>query len=189
MPAHQDTFTGLSRRQLLGGLAGLSTLGSLSACSTAPPAGVTAVRPFNAQRYMGRWYEIARLDHRFERGMSHVSAQYTLQTDGSIEVINRGFLTETRTWREAKGVAKFTGASDVGSLKVSFFGPFYGGYHVVALDQADYAWSMVLGPDTDYLWILCRQRQLPTGVREPLLAQAQQLGVNTDALIWVDQSR
>jgi apolipoprotein D and lipocalin family protein len=115
-------------------------------------------------------------------------AQYKLQSDGSIQVINRGFNASKKKWREAQGVAKFTGASDVGSLKVSFFGPFYGGYHVVALDSVAYQWSMVIGPDTDFLWILCRDRQLPSGVQAQLLTQARQLGVNTDALIWVDQS-
>jgi apolipoprotein D and lipocalin family protein len=182
-----DMPSTMNRRQLLAGLAGLP-LASLTACSTAPPAGVQVVSPFDANRYMGLWYEIARLDHRFERGMSRVSAHYRLNDDGSVAVTNRGFLAETQTWREAQGVAKFTGERNVGSLKVSFFGPFYGGYYVVALDQLTYNWSMVLGPDTDYLWILCRQRQLPADVRAQLVQQAKQLGVNTDALIWVDQS-
>lgn len=188
MHPQQPTDIALRRRDLLTSLASLSAFGMLAACSTEPPAGVQVVRGFEANRYMGLWYEIARLDHSFERGMSRVTANYRLQADGSIEVINQGFLANTQTWREAKGVAKFTGESGVGSLKVSFFGPFYGGYHVVALDQAGYNWAMVLGPDTDYLWILCRQRQLPQGVQESLLAQAKQLGVNTDALIWVDQN-
>ena len=181
----------ISRRRTLLTLAGLpvlSALGALGACSTAAPKGVQVVRPFDAQRYTGLWYEIARLDHSFERGLSKVSAQYKLQSDVSIQVINRGFNASKKKWREAQGVAKFTGASDVGSLKVSFFGPFYGGYHVVALDSVAYQWSMVIGPDTDFLWILCRDRQLPSGVQAQLLTQARQLGVNTDALIWVDQS-
>lgn len=181
----------VSRRRALHNLAGLpvlSALGFLGACSTAAPKGAQVISPFDAQRYTGLWYEIARLDHSFERGLSKVSAQYKLQDDGSIQVINRGFDASTQKWREAQGVAKFTGATNVGSLKVSFFGPFYGGYHVVALDQANYGWSMVIGPDTDYLWILCRDRQLPSGVQTQLLTIARQLGVNTDALIWVDQS-
>ena len=147
---------------------------------------MAVIKPFDVRRYAGLWYEIARLDHSFERGLSRVTANYSLRDDGSIQVVNRGFDSEKQKWKEAEGVAKFIGPSDTGSLKVSFFGPFYGGYHVIALDS-NYQWSMVIGPDTSYLWILCRQQHLPPGVKEPLLNQARSLGVQTEALIWVDQ--
>jgi len=160
-----------------------------SACSTAPPEGVVAVTPFDIQRYAGKWYEIARLDHSFERGLTDVNATYRLQADGSVEVVNRGFDPERGAWREAIGRALFTGDSHRGSLKVSFFGPFYGGYHVVAVDQAHYGWAMVMGPDRDYLWILAREKRLPANVRERLLDQARSTGVDVDALIWVEHSR
>ncbi|MCU0937483.1 MAG: lipocalin family protein, partial [Gammaproteobacteria bacterium] len=114
-----------------------SALGT-SGCSTAPPEGVVAVTPFDVRRYEGRWFEIARLDHAFERGLTDVSAIYRLRPDGSVEVVNRGYDPSKGRWREAVGTARFTGAADRGSLKVSFFGPFYGGYHVVALDQQQY---------------------------------------------------
>lgn len=156
------------------------------ACSTTPPAGMTPVAPFEIARYAGKWYEIARLDHSFERGLSDVSATYTQQSDGSVEVINRGY--DGGQWRQATGRALFTGEPDRASLKVSFFGPFYGGYHVVALDQ-DYRWAMVVGPDRDYLWILARDKQLPTGVREQLLSRASELGIDVSRLIWVSQTR
>jgi apolipoprotein D and lipocalin family protein len=159
----------------------------LGACSTAPPQGATVVSPFDVQRYLGVWFEIARLDHSFERGLSRVSARYDLQDDGSIRVTNRGYSAAKGAWSEALGRAVFTGDSHTASLKVSFFGPFYGGYHVIALDP-DYRWAMVLGPNTDYLWILARERQLPAGVRDRLIRQAQDLGVDTRDLIWVDQS-
>lgn len=159
----------------------------LSACSTAPPQGVTVVGSFDVQRYLGAWFEIARLDHSFERGLSRVSARYDLRDDGSIQVTNRGYNAAKGAWSEALGRAVFTGDSDTASLKVSFFGPFYGGYHVIALDP-DYRWAMVIGPNTGYLWILARERQLPAGVRDRLIRQAQALGVDTRALIWVDQS-
>ena len=157
------------------------------ACSTTPPAGMTPVTPFEIARYAGKWYEIARLDHSFERGLSDVSATYTQQPDGSVEVINRGH--DGGQWRQAVGRALFTGPADRASLKVSFFGPFYGGYHVVALDQRDYRWAMVVGPDRDYLWILARDKALPASVREQLLNQASELGIDVSRLLWVSQTR
>ncbi len=162
---------------------------TLAACATAPPEGVRPVTSFDINRYLGRWYEIARLDHSFERGMSDVSATYQLQDDGSVKVINRGYDTQRQAWKEAIGRALFIGDSGTASLKVSFFGPFYGGYHVIALDQQDYRWALVSGPDRDYLWILARDKTLPAEVREQLVSQARTLGFATDKLIWVEQQR
>ena len=162
---------------------------TLAACSTAPPDGVRPVTSFDIDRYLGRWYEIARLDHSFERGMSDVSATYQLQDDGSVKVINRGYDTQRQAWKEAIGRALFIGDSGTASLKVSFFGPFYGGYHVIALDQQDYRWALVSGPDRGYLWILARDKTLPAEVREQLVSQARTLGFATDKLIWVEQQR
>lgn len=160
----------------------------LSACSVQPPPGITPTSGFDLIRYSGKWYEIARLDHRFEQGLTDVSACYTPQQDGRVQVINRGFDPETQRWKEAKGHARFVGEPSIASLKVSFFGPFYGGYHVVMLDPR-YRWAMVVGNDRSYLWILARDKQLPNEVITPLLAQAKQLGFNTDALVWVSQTR
>ena len=162
---------------------------TLAACSTAPPEGIRPVTSFDLNRYLGQWYEIARLDHVFERGMSDISANYQLQDDGSVKVINRGYNTQRQVWKEAIGRALFVGDSDTASLKVSFFGPFYGGYHVIALDQQSYRWSLVSGPDRDYLWILSREKTLPAEVREQLVSQAQALGFATDKLIWVEHKR
>jgi len=166
----------------------LATLLSLMACSVAPPTGITPVEPFDIDRYAGSWYEIARLDHSFERGLSDVTANYQGQTDGNIAVINRGYDSARGEWRAAKGRAVFLGDKKRASLKVSFFGPFYGGYHVVALDP-QYRWAMVVGSSRDYLWILARDKQLPAAVRERLLNQAQQLGFAVQQLIWVEQTR
>ena len=160
----------------------------LAACSTGPPPGITAVAPFDLQRYQGRWYELARLDHRFERGLSDVSATYQPQPDGSVRVLNRGFDPAKGEWREAIGKALFTAAPTTASLKVSFFGPFYGGYHVAALD-ADYRWALVVGPDRGYCWILARDKQLAPAQRAAIVARAQALGIETSALIWVSQER
>ena len=165
---------------------GLALLLGLGACSTAPPKGVTVVSPFDLNRYLGTWYEVARLDHRFERGLSRVSATYSLNPDGSVKVLNRGYDDDKGTWSEAEGRAVFTGDANTASLKVSFFGPFYGGYHVIALDP-EYRWAMVIGPDPSYLWILARERQIPGEVREQLVTQAARAGVDVASLIWVDQ--
>ena len=170
-------------------LLALSFALTLGACATAPPEGVQPVTGFEINRYLGKWYEIARLDHSFERGMSDVNATYQLQDDGSVKVINRGYDTQRQAWKEAIGRALFTGESSTASLKVSFFGPFYGGYHVIALDREHYRWSLVAGPDRDYLWILARDKVLPAEVRAQLVAQARELGFATDKLIWVEHQR
>jgi len=162
---------------------------TLTGCSTAPPEGLTSVTPFEVKRYLGKWYEIARLDHSFERGLTDVSATYTLKPDGSLEVINRGFNTKKDEWKSATGRALFTGSQNQGSLKVSFFGPFYGGYHVLALDQTGYQWALVAGPDRDYLWILARTKVLAPAIREQLVAEAKKMGFATDKLIWVEHNR
>ncbi len=162
---------------------------TLLGCSTAPPDGLRPVTSFDLDRYLGQWYEIARLDHSFERGMSDVNATYQLNDDGSVKVINRGYDTGRQVWKEAIGRALFVGDRSTGSLKVSFFGPFYGGYHVIALDQENYRWSLVAGPDRDYLWILARDKTLSADIREQLLGQARTLGFATEKLIWVDHQR
>jgi apolipoprotein D and lipocalin family protein len=160
----------------------------LVACSTGVPDGVKAMTTFDIQRYQGQWYEVARLDHRFERGLSHVTAQYSPQPNGDVSVVNRGFNAKDMQWKQAEGVAKFLDAPDVGSFKVSFFGPFYGGYHVIALDRENYQWAMVAGADKTYLWLLSRQPNLPDEVKTALLAQAQRQGFDTQKLIWVDHA-
>ena len=181
-----------SRRRALrrGALAlALAGLGAMAGCmSTRPPPGVTAVQPFDLERYQGRWFEVARLDHRFERGMTDVSATYSAQADGSVRVLNRGFDVAAGQWREAVGRALFIAESSTGSLKVSFFGPFYGGYHVAALGP-DYRWALVLGPDFSYCWILSRDKVLEPAQREAITARAKALGVATADLIWVSQAR
>lgn len=161
----------------------------MAGCSTTPPDGVQSVSPFDVNRYLGQWYEIARLDHSFERGLSEVSATYRLQEDGSLEVINKGYDAKRDKWKSATGRALFTGPKTQGSLKVSFFGPFYGGYHVIALDQVGYQWAMISGPDRDYLWILARDKSIAPKVREALVKQATDLGFATQKLIWVEHKQ
>ncbi len=159
----------------------------LSGC-TAVPKGVAPVTEFDIQRYMGTWHEVARLDHSFERGLTRVTAEYTLNSNGIVAVVNRGWDARRQCWKEARGRALFCGDQSTGSLKVSFFGPFYGGYHIIALDQSGYLYSMVCGPSRSYLWILSRQPVLDDAVRAGLVKQAGDLRFAVDKLIWVDQT-
>jgi apolipoprotein D and lipocalin family protein len=156
----------------------------LAAACSYTPAGVQPIGGFDASRYMGRWYEVARLPNRFESGLEQITATYTLQDDGSVKVVNRGFDTQKNEWRDIEGKAKFVGSPDVATLKVSFFGPFYGGYNVVDLDP-EYSHALVVGPNRSYLWILSREPQPPTEVVERLKRKATELGFDTQALVYV----
>lgn len=161
--------------------AALALLTLLTGC-TGIPDGIHSVRNFQADRYLGTWYEIARLDHRFERGLSDITATYSQRKDGGLDVLNRGWDAAKGEWREAQGRAYFLDTADVASLKVSFFGPFYGGYHVFALD-ADYRWAMISGPSRDYLWMLSRQPNLDPVTLATLREEASRAGFDTQALI------
>ena len=157
----------------------------LAGCTGIPP-GVDPVDGIDVNRYLGTWYEIARLDHSFERGLSDVTADYTLRPDGGIDVLNKGYDREKRAWKEADGKAYFIGEKDVGRLKVSFFGPFYGGYNVIALDREEYSWSVVCGPKMKYFWILARQPQMDPVRLKELVGFAAEKGFDTGKLIFVD---
>jgi apolipoprotein D and lipocalin family protein len=163
-----------------------SLLSLLSGCGVGIPANVRAVDGFDARRYVGAWYEIARLENRFEKGLENVTATYGLRPDGGLTVVNRGYDPKKGRWSEASGRAYFVGAPTHGRLKVSFFGPFYGAYNVIALDEK-YGWSLVCGKDHAYLWILSRTPRLPEPVVEQLVGTANGLGFRTDELLFVNQ--
>lgn len=175
----------MSRLRRVGAVA---LLAFLAGC-TARPEGVEPVRPFDVQRYTGEWFEIMRLDHSFERGLTNVTATYTPRDDGSLGVRNRGFDRKACRWKEADGRAVFQGARDTASLSVTFFWPFAGGYHVLALDQKDYGWALVSGPSRNYLWILARRPDLPADIRNRLVEQARGLDFPVDSLILVDHGQ
>jgi apolipoprotein D and lipocalin family protein len=157
----------------------------LAGC-VAIPADIEPVSHFELERYLGRWYEIARLDHSFERGLTNVTADYSLAEDGRVRVVNRGFRPAKDRWETAEGVAALVGEPDVGRLKVSFFGPFYGGYNIIALDMKAYRYALVCGPNRSYLWVLAREPRLPPAVLDDLVAYARALGFATEELIMVD---
>ena len=149
------------------------------------PEGVEPVGNFELERYLGTWYEVARLDHRFERGLSEVTAEYSLRPDGQVKVLNSGLSASSGEREQAEGRAKFAGEPDVGYLKVSFFGPFYGSYVVFELDP-DYRHAFIAGNTTDYLWLLAREPVVDAAVRERFIERAGELGFNVDELIWVE---
>ena len=151
------------------------------------PKGVQPVNDFTLERYLGTWYEIARLDHSFERGLEQVSAEYSLREDGGIKVVNRGYLPKEARWKQAEGKAYFMGPKNEGYLKVSFFGPFYGSYVVFGLDPASYQYAFVAGNTHDYLWLLARTPVVDPAVIDEFTQNAQKAGFATDALIFVNQ--
>jgi apolipoprotein D and lipocalin family protein len=152
------------------------------------PHGVEAVKNFDLKRYLGTWHEIARLDHRFERGLDKISATYSLRDDGGINVINQGLNKASGEWSKAEGKAYFVEQQTTGRLKVSFFWPFYSGYNIIALDEQHYAYAMIAGTDKDYLWILSRTPKLSPVVLRHLVDEAKARGFATDKLIYVNQS-
>lgn len=157
----------------------------LAGCLGVPDRAVV-VQDFSLERYLGTWYEIARLDHPFERGLSHVQAEYSMREDGGVRVINKGYKDQESAWDSAEGKAYFVEQPNIGKLKVSFFGPFYGAYNIIELDP-NYQYALVVGPDTDYLWILSRTPELGQEVLQRLLAKASVLGFATDQLIYPEQ--
>jgi apolipoprotein D and lipocalin family protein len=171
------------------GLTFLVALIILLAGCTGRPDGVEPVSPFNISRYQGVWYEIMRLDHSFERGLTNVTATYNLLNDGTVGVLNRGFDREKCRWKEADGTAKFQREKTVASLSVTFFWPFSGGYHVFALDQQNYGYALVAGPSHGYLWILARRPDLPIEIRNDLVTKARRIGFPVDDLILVDHGK
>lgn len=155
----------------------------LAGC-TGLPENIKPVTNFELNRYLGKWYEIARLEHSFEEGMSNVTAEYSLNEDGSVKVLNRGYLQAERKWKQAEGVAYFMQQPNVGYLKVSFFGPFYGSYIVLELDKTGYQYALVTSYDKSYLWILARTPRLDPQLQAQLLAKAKALGFATEKLIY-----
>ena len=150
------------------------------------PKGATAVTPFEKEKYLGKWYEIARLDFRFERNLNNTTAQYSLNENGSIRVDNQGYNKVKEEWTQAIGKAKFAGDENTAKLKVSFFGPFYAGYNVIALDN-EYKYALVAGENLKYLWILSRTPAVAADDYQRLLARLEQKGFDLSRLVVTRQ--
>ena len=149
------------------------------------PDGVAPVQTFELDRYLGRWFEVARLDHSFERGLEAVTADYSLRDDGGIRVINSGRDIDSGEIQQAEGKAYFVQDSTIGHLKVSFFGPFYGSYVIFELDQIDYQFAFVAGNSKDYLWLLARTPEVSQDLISQFKKSALELGFDIDKLILV----
>ncbi|MFY0255251.1 lipocalin family protein [Chitinophaga sp. 30R24] len=154
-----------------------------SNCKVTIPKGARAVSPFDVRKYLGTWFEIARMNYRFERNLTNVSATYSLDNHGNIKVVNKGFNMERQAWKEVTGKARFVKHTDQGRLKVSFFGPFYAGYSIIDIDE-HYRHALVVGNSLDYMWILSRTPSIPADIKARFLTKAKQLGYNTPALVW-----
>ncbi|AXY03627.1 lipocalin [Vibrio alfacsensis] len=165
----------------------LVSLTTLFGC-TSKPDGVEPVNNFELKPYLGKWYEVARLDHSFERGLSNVTAEYELRKDGGVTVINRGYSDEEQAWTQADGKAYFVGDENTGHLKVSFFGPFYSSYIVFELGQ-NYDYAFVSGFNHDYLWLLSRTPTIDAATIERFKQVAKSKGFKLDELILVDQTQ
>lgn len=156
-----------------------------TAC-TSIPQGVNAIQQFEKEKYLGKWYEVARLDNRFEKNLNQTTAEYSIRNDGKIKVVNSGYDTLKNEWTDIEGKAKFAKTENVGMLKVSFFGPFYAGYNILDIDP-DYQYALVGGGTFKYLWILSREPELPESIKKRFLQKAENAGYNTSDLIWVEQ--
>ena len=156
-------------------------------CSTIPK-GATAIEPFDKEKYLGKWYEIARLDFKYEKNLNNTTAEYTLKKNGAIKVDNNGYNTKDKKWNQAIGKAKFVRNDTIGMLKVSFFGPFYGGYNVIAIDP-EYKYTLVAGSSLKYLWILSRDTSIPDHIKNKYLEIAHKIGYNTSNLLWVEHTK
>ncbi len=153
------------------------------------PEGADPVKGFELQRYLGTWYEIARLDHSFERGLQEGTATYSMREDGGVRVLNRGYSPKKQEWSEAEGKAYFVREEDEGYLEVCFFWPFYGSYVIYDMDLDRYEWAAVCSSNHSYLWLLSRKPYVSKDVKRRFLERAKKLGFDTDALIFVEHGK
>ena len=158
-----------------------------NSCASIPQK-AKPVENFEVNRYLGTWYEVARFDFRFEKDLDNTSANYTLDKKGNVIVLNSGYNFVKKKWSKADGLAKFRGDKNIAALKVSFFGPFYSGYNVIALDE-NYQYALIAGKNLDYLWILSRTKELPDEIKTEYLKIAEEIGYDTSRLIWVKHDK
>lgn len=158
----------------------------INSCSVGIPDKANAVQNFDSEKYLGKWYEIARFDFKFEKNMNQVTATYTRNEDGTIKVDNKGYDYVKNEWKQSIGEAKFVKSQNEARLKVSFFKPFWAGYNVIDLEE-NYKYALVAGKNLDYLWILSREKTIPDNIKNRFLEKAKSIGYDTSRLIWVEQ--
>ena len=156
----------------------------LAGCVSGPKVDNTPVPTLDLNRYLGEWYEIARFDHSFERGVEQAKANYTQNADGTIKVVNSGI----KDGKPKTAIGKGKTTDTPGLLRVSFFGPFYADYRVMLIDK-EYTYALVGSGSADYLWILSRTPGLPETAKAELLAEARRRGYDAGELIWVRQDK
>ncbi len=178
----------MKNRYIIPVLIGAGIAFAFHSCGSTIPKKATAISNFDKAKYLGKWYEIARLDHKWEKNLNNVTAEYSLNDDGTIKVDNKGYNVKKAKWEESIGKAKFVGEDTVGMLKVSFFGPFYSGYNVVAIDT-EYKYVLVVGESLKYMWILSRETSIPESVKTDFLMKAREIGYKTSELVWVKHDK
>ena len=136
----------------------------LNSCSVGIPKGATAIQNFDSEKYLGKWYEIARFDYRFEKNLDNVTATYSLNSDGTIKVDNKGYDYVKKEWKQSVGEARFVNSKNEARLKVTFFKPFWAGYNVIDIDE-NYQNALVVGKNLDYIWILSREKTIPENMK------------------------
>ena len=174
--------------KIIKGFAIMAVVATIFTSCVGIPDGVTAVQNFNKDKYLGKWYEIARFDFRFERNLDNTTAQYSINPDGSIKVLNQGYNYVKKEWDSAEGKAKFVGSESEARLKVSFFGPFYAGYNVVAIDE-NYQNALIYGNSTEYMWILSRNKTIDEATKKRFIEKAKKDGFDVSKLIWVNHNK
>jgi lipocalin len=155
--------------------------------SVIPQKTPSVVSTVDLNRYMGMWYEIARLPNYFERKLKCTSANYTLRDDGRITVLNKGYyLTDPQKSTSARGVAWIPDRNSPAKLKVQFFWPFSGDYWIMELDK-EYRYVLVGDPSHKYLWILAREKEMDEQTYNMLLSKAVENGYDVKSIIRVEQ--
>ena len=178
----------MKNRYIAPALIGAGVALMLYSCGATIPKKAIAVSNFDKAKYLGKWYEIARLDYKWEKDLINVTAEYSLNENGTIKVDNKGYDFKKGEWKQSIGKAKFVNEDTKAMLKVSFFGPFYSGYNVMAIDK-DYKYALVAGESLKYMWILSRENTIPESVKADFLVKAREIGYNISDLVWVKHDR
>lgn len=151
------------------------------------PKRAAAVKPFDLDCFLGKWYEIGRLDYRYERTLRNTTIDYSMNDDGTIRVVNRGYDYSKRKRIITIGAAKFTGSREEGRMKLSYFKGLWMGYNVIAVDP-EYKYVMIVGENLHRLWLLSREITMPENIRQAFLRKARIIGFDVTKLVWVEQT-
>ena len=143
---------------------------------------------FELERFLGSWFEIARLDNAIEKDLDNVMSQYSLNTDGTIKVINSGYHRVEQHWKKTEGIARFRHNHQKGDFSVNFLSPVYKGYNIISVDEG-YNYALITGSNLNYLWMMSRHKTIPEQIKRKYLKLASLIGFNTEALLWVNQDR